>query len=238
MHGLPFGRRIAASLLSTAGSLKKVPATGGPAETITASSADYGGTWNRDGVILFSTGPGSPILRVPSAGGSATPVTSLDASQQALGHGWPYFLPDGKHFLYTIIASNSENSGIYVGSLDSKDTKLILKAHSSALYAPPGYLLFNRVGTLLAQPFDADRLELKGDAIPIAEGVQFNAANGQGGRRRLRERRAGLPIGTDSRTEQASVGGPKRDGATTGRSAPRLSKPTALSRWPARGRYD
>ncbi len=158
-------------------SLKKVPATGGPAETIAASPADYGGTWNRDGVILFSTGPGSAILRVPSAGGSPTPVTSLDASQQALWHAWPYFLPDGKHFLYTIIASNSENSGIYVGSLDSKDTKLILKAHSSALYAPPGYLFFNRVGTLLAQPFDADRLELKGDAIPIAEGVQFNAAN-------------------------------------------------------------
>ena len=77
------------------------------------------------------------------------------------------------------IASNPENSGIYVGSLDSKDTKLILKAHSSALYAPPGYLLFNRAGTLFAQPFDADRLELKGDAIPIAEGVQFNSANGK-----------------------------------------------------------
>ncbi len=160
-----------------AGSIRKVPTTGGPAETIAASTADGGGTWNRDGVILFSTGPGSAILRVSSAGGSATPVTSMDASQQAISHAWPYFLPDGKHFLYTIIASNSENSGIYVGSLDSKDTKLILKAHSSALYAPQGYLLFNRVGTLLAQPFDADRLELKGDAIPIAEGVQFNSAN-------------------------------------------------------------
>jgi Tol biopolymer transport system component len=160
-----------------AGSLKKVPATGGPAETIAASPADAGGTWNRDGVILLSTGPGSPILRVPSAGGSPTPVTTLDASQQSLWHAWPCFLPDGKHFLYTIIASNSENSGIYVGSLDSKDTKLILKGDSSPLYAPPGYLFFNRVGTLLAQPFDADRLELKGDAIPIAEGVQFNGAN-------------------------------------------------------------
>jgi Tol biopolymer transport system component/predicted Ser/Thr protein kinase len=160
-------------------SLKKIPAAGGPAETITASSADGGGTWNRDGVILFSTGPGSAILRVPSAGGSPTPVTSMDGSQQAIIHAWPYFLPDGKHFLYSIIASNSERSGIYVGSLDSKDTKLILKAHSSALYAPPGYLLFNRAGTLLAQPFDADRLELKGDAIPIAEGVQFNSAIGK-----------------------------------------------------------
>jgi len=171
----PDGRFVA----FTAGSLKKVPATGGPAETITASQANFGGTWNRDGVILISTGPGSPILRVPSAGGSPTPVTSLDASQQALGHAWPYFLPDGKHFLYTIDTSNPENSGIYVGSLDSKDTKLILKAHSSALYAPPGYLLFSRAGTLFAQPFDADRLELKGDAIPMAEGVQFNSANGK-----------------------------------------------------------
>jgi serine/threonine protein kinase/Tol biopolymer transport system component len=171
----PDGRFVA----FTAGSLKKVPAAGGPAETITASPANFGGTWNRDGVILFSPGPGSPILRVPSAGGSPTPVTLIDLSQQALGHSWPYFLPDGKHFLYTIATSNPENSGIYVGSLDSKDAKLILKAPSSALYAPPGYLLFNRAGTLLAQPFDADRLELKGDAIPIAEGVQFNAANGK-----------------------------------------------------------
>jgi Tol biopolymer transport system component/predicted Ser/Thr protein kinase len=175
----PFWSPDSRFIAFTAGSLKKVPATGGPAATITASPAEGGGTWNRDGVILFSTGPGSSILRVPSAGGSATPVTSLDASQQTLSHDWPYFLPDGKHFLYTILASNLENSGIYVGSLDSKDTKLILKAYSSALYAPPGYLLFNRAGTLFAQSFDADRLELKGDAIPIAEGVQFNSANGK-----------------------------------------------------------
>ncbi len=165
----------------TAGaSLKKVPASGGPAETITASPAGGMGTWNRDGVILFATGGGSPILRVPSAGGSATPVTSLDASQQALGHAWPYFLPDGKHFLYTTVTSNPENMGIYVGSLDSKETKLILKATPFATYSPPGYLLFNRAGTLFAQPFDADRLELKGDAIPIAEGIQFSAVNGNG----------------------------------------------------------
>jgi Tol biopolymer transport system component/predicted Ser/Thr protein kinase len=171
----PDGRFVAFS----AGSLKKVPIAGGPAETITTSPASFGGTWNRDGVILFSPGPGSRILRVPSAGGSPTPVTLADASRQSLVDDWPYFLPDGKHFLYTIDTSNPENSGIYVGSLDSKETKLILKSYSSALYASPGYLLFNRAGTLLAQPFDADRLEVKGDAIPIAEGVQFNAANGK-----------------------------------------------------------
>jgi eukaryotic-like serine/threonine-protein kinase len=176
----PFWSPDSRFIAFTAGpSLKKVPVNGGPAETLTASPANGGGTWNRDGVILFSTGPGSPILRVPSAGGSATPVTSVDASRQQLGQVWPYFLPDGKHFLYLGISSNSENTGIYAGSLDSKETKLILKANSFALYSPPGYLLFNRTGTLLAQPFDADRLELKGDAIPIAEGVQFAALNGK-----------------------------------------------------------
>jgi len=160
-------------------SLKKVAASGGPAETLTASSATGGGTWNRDGVILFSSGAGSPILRVSSAGGSATPITSIETPTLQLGHVWPYFLPDGRHFLYLAVAPNPENTGIYAGSLDSKETKLILKANSSSMYSPPGYLIFDRAGTLLAQPFDADRLELKGDAIPIAEGVQFNSANGK-----------------------------------------------------------
>jgi eukaryotic-like serine/threonine-protein kinase len=153
--------------------LKKVAVSGGPAQTITASAANGGGTWNRDGVILFAPNFGSPILRVSSAGGSAAPVTSLDPSRQQLGQGWPYFLPDGRHFLYSARSANSEDTGIYAGSLDSKETKLVLNANASALYSPPGYLLFVRAGTLLAQPFDANRLELKGDAIPVAEGVQF-----------------------------------------------------------------
>jgi serine/threonine protein kinase len=159
-------------------SLKSVAVTGGPAQTLTASPAIGGGTWNRDGVILFGPGGASPMLRVSSAGGSATPVTSLDPSRQQIAHEWPSFLPDGKHFLY-FADSDSENAGIYVGSLDSKETKLILNVSSSPLYSPPGYLLFVRAGTLLAQPFDADRLELKGDAIPIAEGVQLFPVDGR-----------------------------------------------------------
>jgi dipeptidyl aminopeptidase/acylaminoacyl peptidase len=80
-------------------------------------------------------------------------------------------LPDGRHFLYLAHSTNPENSGIYVGSLDSKEAKLVLTANSFALYSPPGYLLFVRAGTLLAQAFDADRLEVRGDAVPIAENV-------------------------------------------------------------------
>ncbi len=175
----PFWSADSRFIAFTAGaSLKKVAVAGGPPQTITASSATGGGTWNRDGVVLLVLGAGNPILRVPSTGGSATPVTSLDPSRQQRGHAWPQFLPDGRHFLYLAYSENPENDGIYAGSLDSKETKLVLNANSSPLYSPPGFLLFVRAGTLLAQPFDADRLELKGDAIPIAEGVQFSTTSG------------------------------------------------------------
>ena len=140
------------------------------------------GTWNREGVILFgpngATGS-NMIQRVSAAGGTPAPVTTLDSSRQQDFHAWPCFLPDGKHFLYFAHSANPENSAIYVGSLDSKDTKLLLNASSFILYSPPGYLLFVRERTLMAQPFDADRLELTGDAFPIAEDVQFNPANGR-----------------------------------------------------------
>jgi hypothetical protein len=137
------------------------------------------GTWNRESVILFGLNAAtlpSMIQRVSAAGSTPAPVTTLDASRQQDFHLWPCFLPDGKHFLYLAHSANPENSAIYVGSLDSKDTKLLLNASSFVLYSPPGYLLFLRE-TLMAQPFDADRLALTGDAFPIAEGVQFNPAN-------------------------------------------------------------
>jgi serine/threonine protein kinase len=165
---------------STATSLKKVAVEGGSTETIANVPANAMGTWNRDGVILLGPGGGNPILRVPSAGGPPTPVTSVDISRRQVAHVWPNFLPDGNHFLFLALNANPENSGIYVGSLDSKEMKLVLKANSFALYSPPGYLLFCREGTLIAQPFDAGRLELKGEAIPIAEGVEFNPGNGRG----------------------------------------------------------
>ncbi len=164
---------------SADGALKKVAVAGGPPQTLTAVPGSSMGTWNRDGVILFGTFGGSGILRVSSAGGSATPVTTLDASRQQDFHVWPDFLPDGRHFLYLAHSTDIGKSAIYIGSIDSKEMKLLLNANSSILYSPPGYLLFVRAGTLLAQPFDGDRLELKGDAFPIAEGVQFNRVNGR-----------------------------------------------------------
>jgi len=106
-------------------------------------------------------------------------VTTLDASRQENAHFWPHFLPDGNHFLYYARSSKLENNAIFVGSLDSQERKLLLNASSNPVYAPPGYLLFNRQGTLMAQSFDAGRLALTGEAVPVAEGVQFNTLNGR-----------------------------------------------------------
>ncbi len=160
------------------GKLKKIDVSGGPAQTLTDASQGRSGTWNRNGVILFTPKDG-PIYRVSSAGGAATPATTFDTSRQQNVHYWPQFLPDGKHFLYYAPSSNPEKDAIYVGLLDSKETKLLLNERSIALYSPPGYLLFHRDGTLMAQPFDANRIELTGDAFPIAEGLQFNPAQGR-----------------------------------------------------------
>jgi Tol biopolymer transport system component len=155
------------------GKLKKIDVTGGPAQTLSNAPSGEGGTWNRDGIILFGSAGG--IFRVSAVGGQPTSATTLPASQQETSHRWPDFLPDGRHFLYLAQPSNT----IYIGSLDSAETKSLLHADSKALYSAPGYLLFVRDGTLLCQPFDASRTVATGDVVPIAEQVRSNSGNGR-----------------------------------------------------------
>src|SRR5262249_54307134 len=112
--------------------------------------------------------------RVSANGGEATQLTTLDDSRQETAHRWPFFLPDGHHFLYLAFSAQRENHAIFVGSLDSKETKLITKADYNLAYAPPGYLLFAREGTLMAQPFDADRLQVTGEAFPLVERIRVS----------------------------------------------------------------
>jgi eukaryotic-like serine/threonine-protein kinase len=156
---------------TSVGKLKKIEVAGGPAQTLCDATQAQGGTWNRDGVIVFAPKPADALYRVSAAGGQPAPVTTLDASRREISHSHPRFLPDGRHFLYLARSTQRENEGIYVGSLDSKETKLLVNTNASAAYAPPGYLLFLREGALMAQRFDADRLELGGDAFPVAEQV-------------------------------------------------------------------
>lgn len=145
-------------------------------------NAGPSGTWGGDGVILFSQNDG--IYQIAANGGAATRVTSLSRDQGELAHVLPQFLPDGRHFLYTVRAQTGSTvtSWIVAGEVRSAETKLLVRAQSQALYTGSDYLLFLRDGILLAQPFDAARLRLKGDPSRIrgAESIGFNPATPRG----------------------------------------------------------
>ena len=169
------------------GQLKKLDISGGPAQILCDTPAAVpGGAWNRDGVIIMGNNAGV-LLRVSAAGGVATPMTVVDASRKEIAHRWPQFLPDGRHFIYYRASSDPQLSGVYVGSLDAKpqeqSLKPLLLTDRQAVYSPsanggPGMLLFMRNDALFAQPFDPGRLELSGEAVPVANQVgSFALAN-------------------------------------------------------------
>lgn len=167
------------------GTLKKVSLLGEPPWVLceAPSAAAASGTWHQNGVILFSQPAG--IYRTSSTGGvMATPVTSLDRRRRETAHVLPQLLPDGRHFVYTARAEagGSFNSWIVLRSLDSSDDRQLFIARSQALYADRDYLLFLRDGALLAQPFNATRLQLGGEPLPVpeAEHVGFNPATPRG----------------------------------------------------------
>ena len=139
--------------------------------------AAFGGaTWNSEDVILFSNGGG--LYRVSASGGDATPLVTMDRSN-GRGFAWPSFLPDGKHYLYLENTPRGENPMVYVSALGSNDRKQLISLNSMAVYSPPGLLLFHRDGTLFAQRFDANRLELKGEPQRVAEDIAYNPDNGR-----------------------------------------------------------
>jgi serine/threonine protein kinase len=162
------------------GKLKKIEVAGGPAQTVCDAPIGRGGSWNRDGVIIFTPASLAPIFRVSAAGGKATQVTAIDASLHESSHRFPWFLPDGRHFLFLARGSRGDGEAVYSGDLESKDRKQVLAADSNAIYAPPGLVLFMREGTLMAAPFDAGRLQATGDPFPVAEQVDWDANNNKG----------------------------------------------------------
>ncbi len=148
--------------------LKKIDSSGGPAISLADAPRGRGGTWNRQGTILFAPFGTGPIYRVLAGGGEATAITRLNQSRQERGHRNPLFLPDGRHFLYFVFAERAEDRGTYVGSLDTGEQRFLVSDFVKA-YSPPGYLLFVREGTLMAQHFDVDRLEVFGEPFRIAK---------------------------------------------------------------------
>jgi len=160
--------------------LYKIAISGGSPQAVCDVPGDYPGrgTWNQDGIILFVVAGDGPLYQVSAAGGEATPVTDLDESKQELWHSSPDFLPDGRHFLYLARSSVPENNAVYLGSLDSREIRRLFSGATSAKYGPPGYLLFRNQSTLMAQPFDAARLELSGEPFPIVDTVYYDTEDG------------------------------------------------------------
>jgi serine/threonine protein kinase len=184
-------------LFEAGGKLKKIDIEGGPPETLCETPGFVvGSAWNSDDVIIFGQSFGRlgaitsqcGIARVSANGGSSSLVTAIDLSRKETWHCQPTFLPDERHFIYLRGSDNPEYSGIYVGSIDVKpeeqDLKRLVPTHLGAAYVPlfesggTGYLLFVRDGTLMAQPFDANRLELAGAPVPLAKQIGSVLTNG------------------------------------------------------------
>jgi Tol biopolymer transport system component len=157
----------------TIGNLKKVDIAGGSVLTLCPAFNGRGGSWNQNDVIVFASNLTVPLYRVAAAGGSAAPLTTLDQASGEVSHRFPWFLPDGRHYLFTVRNTNEAKTAIYVGDLESKDRRRLFAAASNAVYCPPGFVLFMREQTLLAQSFDAAALRTTGDPFPIAEQVSY-----------------------------------------------------------------
>ncbi|MCA1642713.1 MAG: serine/threonine-protein kinase [Acidobacteria bacterium] len=149
------------------GKLLKVDAAGGRPQALCDAGENRGGAWSRDGVILFGGVEG--LYRVSAQGGTPQLATKIDPKEEA--HRWPYFLPDGRHFVFLADAATTEDHHIRVGSLDSQESRILFGAVSTVAYAPPGYLLYVSQGALVAQGFDAVALKLTGDPATVAEHI-------------------------------------------------------------------
>jgi len=167
--------------------LNKIDIHGGPPETLAdVPGFVNGAAWNRDGVIVFALSADGPLLRLAAPGGVPVPATALQKGETA--HRRPQFLPDGRHFLYQRVSADPARMGVYIGSIDARaddqSLKRLLASNRQASYAASpnggrGHLIFMRDATLMAQPFDATRMELLGEPAAIAEGVDsFAPANG------------------------------------------------------------
>jgi len=156
------------------GALLRIDAGGGPAVKIADAFTGKGGTWNRNGLILFSPAFDSPIHKVPAAGGIPETVTELDRARGENSHRFPQFLPDGRHYIYFARGTGAQAGGgsvVKTGVLGASGGEILMHARSHAAYAS-GHILFVQESTLMVRPFDPARLAFEGDPVPLAESVR------------------------------------------------------------------
>ena len=158
----------------TADKLLKVPIEGGPAQKICdADGAD--GSWSDQDLILFDGTATAPLMGVPASGGVAKPIIAVREGEDGMTFGWPQFLPGGDRFLYVVGDSTAELEGIWMAKADGSDRRRVVPGLSRAEYVPPGWLLFVRDSTLVAQRFDIGPGKVSGEPLPVADGLTVSA---------------------------------------------------------------
>ena len=172
------------------GQLKRIDVTGGVVQNLAdAASNTRGGAWNSAGTILFTRSATEPLFRVPAGGGKAVRATEVVAPH--VGHRYPQFLPDGRHFLFFAFGP-PDSQGIYVGLLDSTKTTRVIDAESAPVFVPPDYVLFARQGAVVAQ-----RIRSR-----FSAGGRRSLARGTTGRDSARDRRKRRAVSRAGRTDR------------------------------------
>jgi Tol biopolymer transport system component len=180
----PDSRHLAFAVERT---LKRIDVAGGLPQTICVSPRLVGiGDWNVNGDIVFGTRGVGGLSRVPANGGAVTEITAIDLARGETFHSFPSFLPDGKRFVYVRNSSNTDLQGIYLGEFDAKPEDQPLTRLLPAVMGPVRVvngargrrILYLRDGTLVAQPFDVERLQLAGDPITVAERIGSSGSFG------------------------------------------------------------
>ena len=153
------------------GRLLKVALSGGTVTPICPVEEARGGAWSQDGTIVFAPRPDGPLYRVSSSGGEPSPATALDERAGETTHRWPQFLPGGKTFLFTAHGNTgAAHEGHVIVQKDGERT-LVQRGAIFGRYAPSGHLLYVNGGKLFAAPFDLDRLQVDGRAVPVADDI-------------------------------------------------------------------
>ncbi len=196
------------------GQLKKIAAGGGPVQVVAEAQDGRGGSWSRDGTIVFAPNISGALMRVPASGGA--PVAVTRTSDTLASHRNPWFLPDGRHFLFTLRESDARTGSLAVGSIGGDAPRVLAERGSNPQYAD-GFLFSVVDGNLMAQRFDAGRLTLGGQVQPIAGAVenynprdlgQFSVTAGLLAYRQARLRRTGLAWFDRAGKELVAIGDP------------------------------
>jgi Tol biopolymer transport system component len=159
------------------GDLKRVPAAGGPAQTLAAVYEGRGASWGPDGTIVYAPDYRGGLWRIPAGGGEPVEITQVDAERGEQAHRFPLFLPGGKQMLLLVQTaeggSQTDDSGIEILDLETGERTQVVRANSSMAYAPSGHLLYWRDGSLLVVGFDPETATIRDDPVVIAQGIGY-----------------------------------------------------------------